>query len=242
MPDDASDAERRRLGDELKEKIKKGVEGTYAGLRVEIQAVSYPDASMITFGGSIFNAAGDRVGNFRRSFGREYGELIANHEYLSLLRDVQGAGFSTEFNRNLFDWYRRSGFDAVRTHADIDVGGYTWPTQGFDFAEASVAHQVVTWGRTKLDGLTGAKGAVPSGSLVPARREDLLAMFPKLSAKEVDGQVAAMYALLDEAEHVRPVSAYELTQLGRKPGQGRDDMWIGKLMMLGADFSAEMRL
>jgi hypothetical protein len=37
-------------------------------------------------------------------------------------------------------------------------------------------------------------------------------------------------------------SAYELSQLGRWQGAGKDDVWIGKLVMLGSAWLGILRL
>lgn len=175
---------------------------------------------------------GKNVGKVTRSYRQESdGTLIATHNFLELDKAVQGSGFSAQFNGRLIAWYRRSGVDRVEVHANIDVGGYAWASAGYDFEDAKEVRRWIFSARLRI-----SDWADPSN-------DELRKYFPKLTAAERLEQVRLLEDLLDVAESVRPVSAYEFSQLGRKPGQGgKKSMWIGKAIMLNSDWHGVLRL
>jgi hypothetical protein len=61
------------------------------------------------------------------------GKLTVEHELLKVRRKYQGEGRATKLNAAMEDVYRANGVDHLTTHADIDVGGYTWARAGWDF-------------------------------------------------------------------------------------------------------------
>jgi hypothetical protein len=214
--------------------VRGSVEGTFGGLKVELTHMSGPDAGYISLEGQMLDGQGQKVGHFRRVIRRgEDGKLAAEHDILVLEPHVQGSGFAREFNGNLFDWYRQSGVDRVETHADIDVGGYTWATQGFDFRDDAAAREWLDGAQERLHGAMAARADA---------RERILARFPGMTPAQFDAELRKMEGMLTRMERGEQVSAYELSQFGRKPGQGRNDMWIGKYMTLGSEWDAVLRL
>jgi SPP1 gp7 family putative phage head morphogenesis protein len=205
-------------------------EGTFAGLRTQIQAVEhFPEVAGVVVRGQILDSGGEAVGDFARILGiGERGELIAYHASLHLAEDVQGTGFARDFNRRAIDWYRRTGFDRVELIANIDIGGYAWARAGYDWANIQAAESI----RSRL-----------AATLADLRERGYT------FALDGDGpkQLAAAEALLDRWNDtkfgsVAYPSAYELSQLGRWPGAGRDDVWIGKLVLLGSTWEGVLRL
>lgn len=217
--------------DAVADEIARGVRGTFGGLDVRDIEVTVDAGGAVHVAGIVYQER-RQVGEFARAFWRDPdGKLVATHDYLSIARDVQGSGFQREFNGNLYDWYRRSGFDRVHVHADIDVGGYTWASSGFDWATAHTARETAEWASRRLARIAAAPGS----------------FLPGLSEAEVRAQVAEMEELLTRILTGRFGSpdyptAYEVSQLGRKPGMGRDDPWLGKLLMLGSDWNGVLRL
>lgn len=217
--------------------LKKVVEGHFGNLRTEVTNVSVsPTYTFVD--ADLYDDTGRSVGHVRRSFRREEsGNLVATHNLLEIAPDAQGSGFAREFNGHLFDWYRQSGVDRVEVHANIDVGGYTWAAQGFDFDGDAALDDWVRIARAKIDTINGEPYRFP-----PAVRDRFEQAFAHLSEEQRKKQLDMMDALLTRAEIGEPVSAFEISQLGRKPGQGRDDMWIGKFFMLGSDWQGVLRL
>lgn len=216
--------------------VLQGIRGRYAGLDLSDVTLSRGVfARQFHLRGTILQD-GTEVGTFTRTYERSArGKFVASHDYLALDSYVQGSGFQREFNGNLIDWYRRSDFARVEVHADIDVGGYTWASSGYDFANARTAREVARLSARKLDRFRFAPD------------DDLTGIFGGLPAAEARAQIAEMATMLDRlatgkfGAAGRP-TAYEVSQLGRKPGMGKADMWIGKLIMLGSDWEGVLRL
>jgi hypothetical protein len=209
--------------------VRAAVAVKHGGLKAMVDAIE-PEGESLRIRGRIMQG---RVvaGTFDRFFARDAtsGKLVAHHSFLMLDSRFQGSGFAREFNQNLYDWYRRSGFDRVMTHADIDVGGYTWATQGFDFRDQAAFD---AWARSARDKIArirvGQFGPpTPGGFAITG-----------LTPAETQAELDRFELLLDEATSGRrQVSAYEFSQLGRRPGQGgKGDTWIGKVIMLGSDW------
>lgn len=220
--------------DEVSAQVAKAMEGTFGGLNVQVTGVG-PDDGKIGVEGIVLDPHGEVVGEFQRYFYHNEvdGKLVASHEFLQLAPHVQGSGFARAFNANLYDWYRRSGFDRVVVHANIDVGGYSWATQGFDFRNNNALE----------DWLKGAelRMTMLRNTMVTPDNKSLTDVFG-LSRSEVVAELDKLSKLFSEIRSGRQVSAYEISQLGRKRGMGRDDMWVGKLIMLGSDWLGALRL
>lgn len=82
----------------------------------------------------ILDSAGNKVGDAERIFQIDSeGVPFVLHEYIKLKKNVRGAGFAKRWNSNNEALYRELGFKEIRLHANIDVGGYAWAKQGYDF-------------------------------------------------------------------------------------------------------------
>ncbi|WP_309501086.1 hypothetical protein [Saccharopolyspora gloriosae] len=118
---------------EISDQVKRSIDGTYAGLRVDVHDVSV-QSDTIGVTGKIFDSSGSQVGNFTRDLHRTADGLMANHRMLRLDEGVRAGGFARTFNESMEGWYRSSGVSAIKLHANIDVGSYAWARQGYDFA------------------------------------------------------------------------------------------------------------
>lgn len=214
--------ERYALQEAVRERLAPGINGRYAGLDAKVTEVTYERTFLAVRGKIIDPDTGRTIGKFTRHLSRENdGEIVAHHDLLQIGRTYQGSGFAEKFNANLYDWYRRSGIAKVEVHANIDVGGYTWATQGFDFANAQHAASFLRAAREKVD--------------------KVLLRPPKGLTK---AQVAQLNDYLREIESgARPASAPEIARFGRQPGQGgRTSVWPGKWLMLRSDWNGRLFL
>jgi hypothetical protein len=249
-----------------KAQLAAGINGRYAGLDVEVtHASGY--AGRLGYSGTIKDpATGTSVGKFARLVDRDSdGRLYAVHDHLEIKRKYQGSGFQAEFNGNLIDWYRRSGVEYVKVGANIDVGGYAWARAGYDFADDHSALTLYTMlhgqlleidGQPRralrwLDDAHTTPSYVWDGPVVfeakPAwTQAKLRKTFAGASDAEIERQLDIGRRFVESLEGrtfgVDLPSAYELSQLGRWPGAGKDDVWIGKEIMLGSSWLGVLRL
>ena len=168
---------------------------------------------------------GLNVGLFSATFKSEAdGTFSVVNPNMSIAPDVQGAGFAADYNARLIGWAASNGISQIRLYADVDVGGYAWARAGFD------------WDRDQLivhpDILAGIKARIV-GQLrgLPSDEEGL--------EPEIRELLARLELPLDDPRYPTP---YEISQLGRKRGMGRRDMWFGKRVMLGSDWYGMLRL
>lgn len=122
-----------------------------------------------------------------------------------------GGGLATEALGRLADWGRASGIEQM-TIGPSDTGFYAWAALGFDFEDfesrkiAAEGLALVT--PTDLQRYGLSRAAAVAGAI---------------RLKAAAAQVLA-----------GTMSAHRLSQLGRRKGQGRDDMWLGKAGILFA--------
>lgn len=107
------------------------------GEYIEMNSVEEPDYTddpmNLKMNGSVYSAEGNNIGSVTRTIRFDGHSLIAENEYLMLNSSARGTGFASEFNRHMENWYIANGFFSVKVHADIDVGGYAWARDGFDW-------------------------------------------------------------------------------------------------------------
>jgi hypothetical protein len=202
--------------------IAAAVEGAYGsrGLKVAVTQARVTARNMQYHADVLDPKSGRKVGTITRYMERnnDTDELMAVHSFLELDRAVQGSGFAEQFNRNLYDWYRRSGVAYVDVHADIDVGGYAWATQGYEFRDRDVARDFLHNAEAALRRMRG----VPVG-LTEAQMIDLDRFVDDMKAGRI------------------PISAPAIARFGRLPGQGgKKAMWPGKWLMLGSDWRGRL--
>ena len=87
------------------------------------------DGQTVTLSWGLFDEDGGRVGQIERYIG----ETHVENSYFTIDKSLQGNGFGTRLTRTLLDWYRDNSVERVTVHANIDVGGFTWARQGFDW-------------------------------------------------------------------------------------------------------------
>ncbi len=186
--------------------------GTYAGLNVEVTRVENSGGPNWDDDGfvariRITDADGNPVGNADRVIYRdEDGNLAAYHELLELRPEVQGRGFASAFNRRLEEWYRAEGVQRIELTANIDVGGLAWARHGYDFADRDSAERIMARVVERLDGVTD-----------PAIRSQAQALLAR-----------ADNASFGDAGYPTP---YEVSQLGHTDGAAT---WFGRDLMLGS--------
>lgn len=207
-------AEKRQ--EETKRIVEEKLNGEYAGLTVKVTQVG-ADRNLLAVSAEIFKD-GRKVGEVERHFGRAFDPdnqpvLSAYHDFLELRPDVQGQGFAEAWNGHLEQWYRDSGVGNIFVGANIDVGGYAWARHGFDFRTEQTAAGIAARLKWRLT--------------EHAERYDA-------------AQIAAGQEMLDrmrlDFSDPRFPTAFEVSQAGRKPGQGRDGYWPGKDAMLGSSW------
>ena len=118
--------------------IKETWNGKYGGLRSKVtQIEGYKQNEngqpTIKVDGMIYKG-NTAVGNFTRTInpnGDDPTEI--HHDFLQLEPGVQGQGFADEFNLHAMSSYMENGITHVTVNANIDIGGYTWAKQGFEW-------------------------------------------------------------------------------------------------------------
>lgn len=211
----------REVIDEQNATVASLIDGSYGrqGLTAKVIGAS-AGVRGVVIRGTIHDASGAQVGHFRRTVERDdvTGQLSAHHTVLELNRDQQGTGFASAFNAHLYDLYRESGVTSVHLQANIDIGGFAWALQGFDFDDEQSA----------LDYLDAARDKVMSASdatLTPQQKRGLLNLIGDMESGKV------------------PLSAPTLAVYGRENGQGgKDAMWPGKWLMLGTNWDGQLFL
>ena len=210
VPADAMEAIDRK--DEFVADIQGLFEGKeFGGLHVVVDPddITIGDGR-ISFTGEIRNASGSMVGSIERAVRRDAdGVLWANHKTLNLNANQQGQGVAREINDLLFDWYRDQGVSYVRLHANIDVGGYVWARDGYDWATRGDAEGVLGLLRTAMADEPDAVRDAARALLDRAENE-----------------------AFGSENYPTP---YEVSQLGRGDGDsGKAALWLGKRVALGA--------
>ncbi len=205
-----SDDDARRL----REEVGRAVNGTYAGLTVEVSGVggsqAFTGADHVVFSAVIRDADGEQVGVAERALYRdENGDLVANHMLLQLDPSVQGRGFAREFNGALTEWYRENGVSRIQLDANIDVGGMAWAVHGYDFESPSSARRIERRLQIRAD----------------SYRYDG-------QTDQADAAQAILQRMRDEpfGSPGYP-TPYEISQVGRTPGA---TTWLGRDTMLGS--------
>jgi hypothetical protein len=194
-------------------------EGTHGGLESKVTSTQFGTNGVRVSGLIHDQSTGRSVGTFTRQFSSD-GRTVT-HEYLQLQPEVQGNGFANGFNRQAESYYAAHGVGTVNVHADIDVGGYTWASQGFNWRSAG--------DRSQFD----------------YRLRDIVRNGYDQNGRDVHpDHVEQARSMLASGNY----SAHELSKLGsdrpyERQVQSRDrgttktiTSWLGKDMMLGTDW------
>lgn len=94
----------------------------------------YGDTWTLEVNGIIVDDNGRKVGSFQRILDiQNDGSPTVSNEYLSIANDYQGQGFAEAFYLQVEETLEEQGYEYVRIHANIDIGGYAWARRGFDW-------------------------------------------------------------------------------------------------------------
>lgn len=91
------------------------------------------DDKAIHVQGSVQVENGEEIGTFSRYLNLEDGTVY--NSLFTIEPEFRDTGFASAFNAKCFDWYAQQGFQHVHLSANIDVGGYAWARQGFDWQQ-----------------------------------------------------------------------------------------------------------
>ena len=149
-------------------------------------------------------AGGTVDASFKRTFIDNGEGLLITHNIFQMAKNAQGQGIGSKFVDDSEKLYASWGGAQVQLNANIDVGGYAWAKQGFDFMSPDSIPKIL--GNIAEDYLA-------NGQEVPA---------------ELFGASERMKAAM-RGEGSAP-TAFELSQWGRTPGA---TSWPGKRAMLG---------
>lgn len=89
-------------------------------------------ANSLKVRGVIMDGA-QQIAEWERVLLERDGQTHVYHSTLSIQKDFQGQGIATQWLDGCFRHYKKAGFELVKLHANISVGGYAWAVRGFDF-------------------------------------------------------------------------------------------------------------
>jgi hypothetical protein len=233
-------------------KLKDTFTGNFGEFNTKVTSIEWAFGNArLRVGGEIHDSKGREVGEFKRIFKvTKDGTYMVEHEYLLMDSDVQGQGFAKEFNAHAFANYKNMGVERVQLQANIDVGGYAWAREGYDRAPDDVPALAEMSDRIKSTRAPQTTAPPPrteqqiDGNFFPTshqlykipeeRREEQAALAQKLWLDI--GETVDMDTEIDELRDVIEMwpTPFELSQLGRWPGAGKDDWWVGKAIMYGS--------
>lgn len=218
---------------------------TRAGVRVGKRGREHPVEQSIAISGNIFDARGEKIGDFSRSIGpadMTYAdgtvrrEVWAQHEVVQLgggMYDTNptkyhGKGFGGEFNKRAIDWYRASGVHGI---SQDDQNGYVWASQGFNFGGGIMPEHKQEELRELIAALRAGKSKNKYHEAIPSALRN---------APDLDRQLAEAEALLSRLATSKPgepgyPTAYEVSQLGRRGRRGKIAIWLGKHLKVSAN-------
>lgn len=242
-------------GSDFSEQVGRAFEGRYGrGGQMVVSDVAIgkiggddPDASWswsaphghIDIGGRISSADGEGdEGYFRVTASQTRAEKeddplrwVAHIDRMHVRGSAQGGGGGRELTDRLIEWFRQSGFDEV-TVGPSEVGSYAWPAMGFDFGD---------WQDRKI----AWEGAMTM--TVDSVRDWFRNVDYGLDDSDLsDAQIKKMIRQYQRAATLAlagGMSAQRLSQVGRRKGQGKNDIWAGKLgLLVGGIGSGRIRL
>lgn len=227
--------------------------GTFSGYMARVTSIEWANGdARLRVSGEIFDGINE-VGEFKRIFKVTKDKVfMVEHEYLLMDSVVQGQGFSKQFNAHAFKNYKAMGVERVQLQADIDVGGYAWAREGYDWApdDAPSLAEILT----RVDDARAPQTSAPPPRTqqqeddvyfpmahnlwkIPEERRDEQAELARKLWLDIGGTVD-MDTPDDEVPDIIEMwpTPFELSQLGRWPGAGKDDWWIGKAIMMGSNW------
>ncbi|WP_285555037.1 hypothetical protein [Actinoplanes regularis] len=194
------------------------------------------------------------VGVVHRLFSRNPdGTVEVHHEKLKLDRWWQGRGFSRAFNNHMEGWYVESGVDRITLRAAMDIGGYVWARDGFNWSRMfgeRFPSEVFARLRTEINRLNQDLGqmteALSRGDVEAADRiagkygyRDSAEGLSRMTQESRDAEALHRRHARTRFGHADYPTPYELSQVGRAGQEGAEGTWIGKRAMLGSDWRGE---
>lgn len=199
--------------------------GTYAGLTVADVQIVQASKDSLGVTAAIRDSNGKEVGHVSRFLHTDgKGRVFAQHDELVLDQHLQGQGFAQAYNQSLTEWYRANGVDRIELNANKDVGAYAWARAGYDWADED--------GAMKIAGQLRRFAQLGSNMIPKERRAEQRALALRLAERFGDAEFG-------DADYPTP---YEVSQLGRWEGAGKDDWWIGKRALWGASWDGVKHL
>lgn len=177
----------------------------------------------------IRDADGRKAGWMKRSMRNGHEGLEVHNHVFDLDRQHQGQGLAARIAQETEDVYRAEGVKTISLDANIDVGGYAWARQGFDWDWTAVPHDAAS---DMMLRLRRRMDDWPVAELGPLDDRTL-------------AQVDALARRLDAGDVPTP---YEFSVVGEhNPGiersrKGDRQMWLGKRAMLHSSWSGRKPL
>jgi hypothetical protein len=176
------------------------------------------DRGAVRVTGDVRDENGEKAGEWARDFTLDDEGLVAHHEKLVLDLHAQGRGFAREFNHHSEEVvYKPLGIHQIKLHADIDVGGFAWARDGYDWVGPKQAGKIISRMRDELE--DDSHGPDPDG------RADWAKLYRAMHGNQ-----------FGSAGYPTP---YDMSQAGWRPGKTE---WLGKTAMLGSSWYAVKHL
>lgn len=198
----------------------------YRAIVERVYASGYPGRNGLSVSGVIRDASGIHRGKFERQF---YQDGEVHHGYFKLDSSAQGGGFQTRWFEHALDGYAAHGFDRVTVHADIDVGGYAWAKQGFDFQSDYLRERFMDELHSALRTGSYHGARYVSGGDYPYRTHRFAQSYRTQKALQDLTELERRHQAGEK------ITAFEVSQVGKVPGS-RAKMWAGKRLMLRSDW------
>jgi GNAT superfamily N-acetyltransferase len=171
---------------------------------------------------TIHDSEGKLVGRINRYFVRhDDGQIEVHHDYFTLNEAYQGKGIGVRMTREMDAYYKTRGVNFVSTLANIDVGGYTWAKQGFD------------WDHYGHDATPDIKKILSRSKKLPGAEEFMATIDEMLAAVDIAPD-AWVKARIEGPEAVAELvknypTPRQIAMLGHLEGT---ETWFGKRAML----------
>lgn len=189
-----------------------------------------PDArdARVVYSATVVDSRGYEVATMTRVVNVPLGRV--SHEEFVVMQDHQNRGIATEVNNAMFRTYKVRGMSVVTVHANMDVGGYTWAKQGFEWDMGEYAvHQTPRVVKAIIDAMLG------KAEMVLAYESGTGTRMPSLSdpsrADEVYREIVEMRQRADAGDYPSPI---EIAMIGYSSDD--DETWPGKEAMLRSNW------